>query len=191
MDQTVDLTLSGKKHSEPKSLHDIAKGSGPYPEAAFHFIREGLEYAAHAVHGPLTPEQQIVTNYMAAERIDFEALMEVYARGDLDPTVTAAIDAAGGPKKINRNVSGEDLCWALRDFARRRWGGLARLVLSRWHITRTEDFGNIVFALVEHQVMQKESHDTIEHFKNVYDFAEAFDGSFGFFDSAHDAAEDD
>ncbi|MFH0980846.1 MAG: Minf_1886 family protein [Planctomycetota bacterium] len=174
--------MSSEKEAPPKSLCDIARRSGPYPEAAYHFVREGLEYAAQAVHGAVTPEQQLLAQYMAAEKIDFEDVLERHARGELDPAVAAAIDQAGGPDKVNRNVSGEALCWALRDFAVRRWGGLAGMVLGQWHIRSTEDFGRIVFAMVEHGVMQKESHDSIDHFKNVFDFTEAFDRSFRFFD---------
>jgi uncharacterized repeat protein (TIGR04138 family) len=55
---------------------------------------------------------------------------------------------------------------------------LARTVLKRWNITRTEDFGRIVFALVENNHMSKTDNDTIEDFKNVFDFATAFDENY-------------
>ncbi len=164
-------------------MREIAKSDGRYPEEAYLFVREGLEYAANSVHGPLTTAQQLLVQYMAAEEIDFEEIAERHAAGELDPALAAAIEEAGGLDKLNRNVSGEDLCWALREFAMRRWGGLARLVLRRWNITRTDDFGNIVFTLVKHNLMQKEAHDTIDHFKDVYDFEEAFDKSFEMLDA--------
>ena len=74
-------------------------------------------------------------------------------------------------QSLNRNVSGQDLCWGLRDYALQRWGSLAGLVLRRWQLSRTEDFGAIVFAMVEHGFMQTESHDTIEDFSSVFSFA--------------------
>ena len=77
--------------------------------------------------------------------------------------------------KANRHVTGRDLCHGLRDFALSRWGFLARTVLRRWNITSTLDFGRIVFALVEAGQMQKTPDDTIEDFRNVYDFRTAFE----------------
>lgn len=78
------------------------------------------------------------------------------------------------PKKC-RHISGQELSQGLRDFALEQYGMLARTVLSRWNITSTYDFGRIVFALVEHGFMSKTDEDTIEDFRNVYDFRVAFD----------------
>jgi len=81
-------------------------------------------------------------------------------------------------EKKSYHVSGRDLSQGLREFALLRWGMLARTVLKRWNITRTEDFGRIVFALVENNHMSKTENDTIEDFKNVFDFATAFDENY-------------
>src|ERR1700722_11811230 len=48
----------------------------------------------------------------------------------------------------SRHVSGQQLCHGLKDYALMRWGLMARTVLRRWGITRTLDFGQIVFSLV-------------------------------------------
>src|SRR6266516_1174139 len=53
------------------------------------------------------------------------------------------------------HVTGRHLSEGLREFALLRWGMLARTVLKRWNITRTEDFGRIVSALVETGHMSK------------------------------------
>ena len=88
------------------------------------------------------------------------------------------------PKKVKKeeqksyHVTGRDLSNGLREFALLRWGMLARTVLKRWNITRTDDFGRIVFALVENGHMSKTENDTIEDFKNVFDFATAFDENY-------------
>ena len=81
-------------------------------------------------------------------------------------------------EKKSYHVSGRDLSEGLREFALLRWGMLARTVLKRWNITRTEDFGRIVFSLVENGHMSKTENDTIEDFKNVFDFATAFDENY-------------
>lgn len=177
--------MSSESEERSRSLSKIAGLTGSYPEAAYHFVREGLEYAARSVHGPMTPAQFVLAQYMADEKIDLPEVFERYERGDLDPVASAAVEQCGERDRLNRNVSGEDLCWALREFALRRWGMLARLVLGRWGITRTGDFGEIVFTLIEHGMMQKEPHDTLEHFKAVYDFHEAMDRSFRITDESN------
>jgi uncharacterized repeat protein (TIGR04138 family) len=55
---------------------------------------------------------------------------------------------------------------------------MARTVLRRWNITGTLDFGRIVFALVEAGHMQKTDDDTLDDFKNVYDFRNAFESRY-------------
>jgi uncharacterized repeat protein (TIGR04138 family) len=81
-------------------------------------------------------------------------------------------------EKKNYHVTGRDLSEGLREFALLRWGMLARTVLRRWGITKTDDFGRIVFALVENGHMSKTERDTLDDFKNVYDFATAFDEAY-------------
>jgi len=77
---------------------------------------------------------------------------------------------------LDRHVTGQQLCMGLRDFAIRQYGMLAPAVLRRWNITRTDDFGKIVFAMIEHGVMSKTPTDSIADFRGVYDFREAFCG---------------
>ena len=79
-----------------------------------------------------------------------------------------------GPDE-SRHVDGRDLCFGLKDYAIKRYGLLARTVLRRWGITRTEDFGRIVFAMVEAGLMRKTEEDSLQDFTQVYDFDEAFD----------------
>jgi uncharacterized repeat protein (TIGR04138 family) len=74
-----------------------------------------------------------------------------------------------------RHVTGAELCMALRELARERWGPLAREVLRRWNIDCTRDFGEMVFLLVRLQLMGKQDSDHIEDFDDVFDFADAFD----------------
>ena len=77
--------------------------------------------------------------------------------------------------QVNRHVNGRELSDGLREFSLLQWGLLARTVLRRWNITRTDDFGRIVFALVESGWMSKTDEDSAEDFRNVYDFETAFE----------------
>ena len=162
----------------PKPLHEVVEAVGRYPEEAYHFVREGLTQAVERVHGPPSAAHLAVGQYLADQCIDLAELFERLEAGEVDPELVAAIDAAGGYEKLNRHVSGQELCWALRDLALERWGPLAAVVLGRWSIAQTVDFGRIVFALIEHDLMQREPHDRLEDFEGVYDFAEALTNSF-------------
>jgi len=76
--------------------------------------------------------------------------------------------------EARRHVSGGELAWACRDFARQQFGLLAREVLAHWGITRTEDFGRIVFTLVEVGLLVTQPGDAEADFEAVYQFADAF-----------------
>ena len=89
----------------------------------------------------------------------------------IDPADVAEVEAV----ERDRHITGQELSRGLRDLAREQWGRMAGAVLRQWNITRTEDFGEIVFALVNAEHMRKKPEDSIEDFNNVYDFAQAFE----------------
>jgi uncharacterized repeat protein (TIGR04138 family) len=74
----------------------------------------------------------------------------------------------------DRHVSGQQLCLGLRDFALNQYGMLARTVLSRWGVRSTDDFGKIVFAMIDAGLMRRSDDDRFDDFSGVYDFQEAF-----------------
>ncbi len=74
----------------------------------------------------------------------------------------------------SRHISGQQLCLGLRDFAIQQYGLMARTVLKRWHIRSSEDFGRIVFTMVDAGLMSKTDEDDISDFADVFDFAQAF-----------------
>ena len=80
--------------------------------------------------------------------------------------------------KVSRHVGGRELCDGLREFALMKWGMMARTVLARWNVRRTHDFGRIVFALVDNGWMQKTDEDSVEDFRDVFDFKTAFEAGY-------------
>ena len=76
--------------------------------------------------------------------------------------------------EMERHVSGQQLCLGLRDFAIRRYGMLAPIVLDHWRVRRTEDFGRIVFAMIDAGLMTDTPDDSMDDFRGVFDFGEAF-----------------
>lgn len=91
-----------------------------------------------------------------------------------------AVSLVHGDKTSNekgdesRHISGQQLCFGLKDFALKQYGLLARTVLGRWSITQTSDFGRIVFAMIDAGLMRKTDEDSLEDFCGVYEFDEAF-----------------
>ena len=105
------------------------------------------------------------------------------ANGNSDPQLESDPDAqpddgsgamVTGMNSNSRHVSGQQLCLGLRDYAIKRYGMMAPAVLRSWNLRRTDDFGRIVFAMIEHGLMSKTAEDTLEDFQAVYDFDEAF-----------------
>jgi uncharacterized repeat protein (TIGR04138 family) len=85
-------------------------------------------------------------------------------------------EAKGDPDREEQSfhVTGQQLSWGLRNFAIMRYGLMAQAVLQHWGITRTNDFGNIVFAMVNSRLMGKTDDDDIRDFHRVFEFATAF-----------------
>jgi uncharacterized repeat protein (TIGR04138 family) len=88
--------------------------------------------------------------------------------------VLATIEYLQSRLQARRHVSGGELAWACRDFAREQFGLLAPHVLAHWGVTRTEDIGRIVFTLVEVGLLVTQPGDQESDFEAVYDFADAF-----------------
>jgi len=76
------------------------------------------------------------------------------------------------------HISGRELLEGVRLLALERFGLLSQMVFRSWGIKSTEDFGRIVFELVERGEMKKTERDSISDFVEVYDFEEAFDDNY-------------
>lgn len=81
-------------------------------------------------------------------------------------------------KDQDMHVTGRQLSEGLRDYATLKYGMLAGTVLRRWGINATFDFGRIVYAMIDAGIMSRNESDSIEDFRNVYDFRAAFDHSY-------------
>jgi uncharacterized repeat protein (TIGR04138 family) len=98
-----------------------------------------------------------------------------FVRQGLNHTVQQIHGDARAKAEAACHVSGQQLSWGLRNYAVSRYGVMARAVLSHWGIHRTNDFGRIVFAMVESKLMQKTDEDDIRDFESVFDFETTFD----------------
>ena len=73
-----------------------------------------------------------------------------------------------------RHVTGPELLDGVRQYALKEFGPMVMTVFDSWGIRSCEDIGHMVFNLIGAGVFGKTEQDSIEDFKNVYDFKEAF-----------------
>jgi len=76
--------------------------------------------------------------------------------------------------KAEKHISGEQLLVGIRELMLKRFGPMTLTVLEHWGIESTEDFGNMVFHLVERRALSKTDEDRFEQFVDAYDFQEVF-----------------
>jgi uncharacterized repeat protein (TIGR04138 family) len=74
----------------------------------------------------------------------------------------------------HRHVSGQELLDGLRQFALDQFGPMAKTVLDYWGVKRCEDFGEIVFNMVEKGILGKTDQDSRADFRGGFDFTDAF-----------------
>jgi len=77
-----------------------------------------------------------------------------------------------------RHINGRELALACRDLALDHYGVLARLVLEHWGVRTTADLGDVVFTLVDLELLMSQPTDTREEFIGVYDFEESFERAY-------------
>ncbi len=81
-----------------------------------------------------------------------------------------------GRENLNkvRHVTGQELLDGLRQYALQQYGPMTTTVFEEWGIRNCQDFGEIVFNMVESGLLAKTEKDTRDDFQNSYDFTEAF-----------------
>ena len=77
-------------------------------------------------------------------------------------------------KESGSHVGAGELLDGFRLHALEEFGPMSLMVLNYWGLRASEDVGNMVFNLVNAQVFGKTDEDTIESFREVFDFTEVF-----------------
>jgi uncharacterized repeat protein (TIGR04138 family) len=109
----------------------------------------------------------------------FQVIEDIYQRDnrykpDSYEFVMQALNFTQKKLAEHSHVTGQELLGGIRQFALEQYGPMAKTVLNHWGITKTEDFGNIVFNMIEKEILSKTKTDSIEDFKDVFDFQSAF-----------------
>ncbi len=132
----------------PSQFEDIKARAAAFPEAAFDFVREGLGHTISAVF----------TQAACAGTQSGPGLLK-----RPKPSAAAA-----------RHVTGQQLCAGLRHLAQLKYGDLAGAVLQHWGVASTDDFGLMVYAMIDRGELRSSDQDRFSDFHNVYSFATAF-----------------
>ena len=96
-----------------------------------------------------------------------------FLREALDFSLKLFKKASQGPAK-DRHVTGQELLHGIGQFALQQYGPLTKTVLEYWGITRCEDFGEIVFNMINAGLLGKTDKDSKEDFGGGYDFDDMF-----------------
>ena len=81
---------------------------------------------------------------------------------------------SAGTIRSKNTSAARNCCMGIRDYALDMFGPMTPTVLSEWGIHSCEDFGEIVFNLIQHKQATQSQSDSRDDFKGGYDFDEAF-----------------
>ena len=133
-----------------QAIAQLAREDGRYQVEAYFFIFESLAYA-----------------------------QEVLGMGSETPSEDEP-DQTDKPTEQERHLTGQELCEAIRLYARRQFGLMAKCVLNSWGVHTTGDFGEIVFNMIRAGRMKKNTRDRREDFQDVFDFDKGLISDFNF-----------
>ena len=77
-----------------------------------------------------------------------------------------------------RHISAGELLDGIRDFASDQFGPMAPLVFQRWGLRSSDDFGELVFNLVDAGLLSRRAEDSRLDFTGGFDFESAFAAKF-------------
>lgn len=115
------------------------------------------------------------------ERFLFEALRRTQRNLGRLQAGGSGDDQHGGAQQAGEkpvHISGPELLEGIREYALEEFGLMARTVFHCWSIHATDDFGRVVFDLIERGEMSKTDGDQLSDFNDLYDFEEALDNQY-------------
>ena len=97
----------------------------------------------------------------------------VFLREALDHT-QKVMGRAGTKEQVHHHITGQELLAGIKTYALQQFGPMVLTLFHEWGVNACEDFGEIVFNMVEHNLLAKTDNDSRDDFKAGYDFEEAF-----------------
>ena len=116
---------------------------------------------------------------MAKQKNFYQAVEEICARDnrykpDAYEFIIQALHFTQAKLKKQGHVTGRELLEGIREFVIEQYGPTAKTVLAHWGIIKTQDFGNLVFNLIDKKMLSKTDTDSIDDFRDIYDFEVVF-----------------
>ncbi len=112
-----------------------------------------------------------VVEALVKEEPRFDRQAYFFVREALDYTQRKKKSGKAGKP---RHVTGRELLEGIREYALEQYGPMTMTLFENWGVRKGEDFGRIVFNLIECGIFGKTEQDCPGDFRNVYDFQEAF-----------------
>jgi uncharacterized repeat protein (TIGR04138 family) len=119
------------------------------------------------------PHQAIEELVRRDPRYDYRAYEFVFEALAYTTKTLGRPAPAEGKVEAHHHVSARELLEGIRQLALNEFGFMARVVFRMWGVNQTDDFGEIVFRLVEAKLMSKTDQDQRADFHAVYDLDEA------------------
>ena len=115
-----------------------------------------------------------VIELICKEDARYDRKAYTFIRQGLDHTVKEIRKKDAEKAQRSRHVTGPELLDGLRLYALEQYGPLTMTVLNAWGVKRCQDFGELVFNLIEYNVFSKTENDKREDFADIYTFEDAF-----------------
>src|SRR5688572_12938768 len=126
-----------------RQVVEVARQHRRFNPEAYLFLFQGLNYAQEELgYGGGAGSSSEPARPLAAAG----------PSGGADATAEAEQKTAEGQGEeapIERHITGQQLCEAIRQLALRDFGYMAKTVFKSWGITQTGDFGDMVYHLIE------------------------------------------
>ncbi|MGZ8938173.1 MAG: Minf_1886 family protein [Limisphaerales bacterium] len=98
----------------------------------------------------------------------------LFLREALDFTQKVIGKAQKNRGRDGSHITGQELLDGVREYALAIYGPMTITVFEAWGVTSCEDFGQMVFLMIENNLLRKTDQDRPEDFKNGYRFEDAF-----------------
>jgi uncharacterized repeat protein (TIGR04138 family) len=141
-----------------KHIVEMARERGRFAPEAYLFVFHALKYAQE--------ELGFGTTGASGPPPAASASSEATAAREGEPSG----EEVAAETLVERHITGQQLCEAMRQLALREFGYMAQTVLKCWGITQTTDFGEMVYHLIELGLMKKTDRDRREDFNGVFEF---------------------
>lgn len=120
-----------------------------------------------------------------AEQDPYERIEELAERSGIYKAkalvfVLSALEHARRNLRKEGHIRGQELCVAARDLAINEFGPAAKMVLNGWGIESTLDIGRLVFLMVDNGILSKTEEDSLDDFRDGFDFETEFVAKYRF-----------